>query len=361
MALRKRGITHYAIRACPDGEGNWSQEIDQETVRLIRMKGEWSRAFVEGICRDLERRSLPLLVDMGGRPEESQSCILRNCTHSLLLLKHNEKDLSSRWQHLVTTHGLLPLAQLYSEQDGVSSLTAKEPVIEGTITGLKRGFVALGPVFDALVERIESLFTYSSEELDQASFDMSPTELVIDLRDALKKNDPQASRWLPGMIPGLLDDIPADTPVSIYGIAPHWLYGTLAIHAGQQPFYQFSRVGWVSPPTLLIDKSPSSEITCSVRESADATVLNVEIVTKHLDHLQSEHLPFPPVATEKGIIFYGSMPSWLLTALARLYRDYGVAWIACYQPPLGQAVVVADRTGSHTPGDQVPLPIVSGA
>src|SRR6266849_6431229 len=76
QALRKRNIDHYVIRACPDGEGDWSQEIDQDAVRVIRVKGTWMPSFVERVCRDLERRHFPLLVDMGGRPEAWQTCIL---------------------------------------------------------------------------------------------------------------------------------------------------------------------------------------------------------------------------------------------------------------------------------------------
>src|SRR5438094_269249 len=85
-ALRQRGIRHHAIRACPDGEGNWTQESDAETVSQIRIKieGDWPDDYVKRICLDLEHRCLPLLVDVGGKPKESQMCILRQCTHSLL-------------------------------------------------------------------------------------------------------------------------------------------------------------------------------------------------------------------------------------------------------------------------------------
>src|SRR5260370_8438800 len=69
-ALRERGIPHYAIRACPDGEGNWFYELDQDKVRLIRVKGEWTSDFVKRMCLDLARRHLPLLVDIGGAPTE---------------------------------------------------------------------------------------------------------------------------------------------------------------------------------------------------------------------------------------------------------------------------------------------------
>ena len=72
QALRKRGIPFHAIRACPDGEGDWSQEIDQDVIWNIRVKGEWTDMFVQRICRDLEQRLLPMLVDMGGRPQGPQ-------------------------------------------------------------------------------------------------------------------------------------------------------------------------------------------------------------------------------------------------------------------------------------------------
>jgi CRISPR-associated protein Csx3 len=40
-ALHHQNIRHYALRACPDGEGNWSQESDRATVKHLhgRIKG----------------------------------------------------------------------------------------------------------------------------------------------------------------------------------------------------------------------------------------------------------------------------------------------------------------------------------
>lgn len=102
-ALRERGIRHHAMRACPDGEGNWSQESDAQTVSQIRIpiRGEWPESFVKRICLDLEHRCLPFLVDMGGRPKASQACILRQCTHSVLLLRADREDDTRLWLRLV--------------------------------------------------------------------------------------------------------------------------------------------------------------------------------------------------------------------------------------------------------------------
>src|SRR2546429_1808479 len=73
QALRERNIRHHALRACPDGEGNWSQESDQQLVEQIRASGKWSAPFIAHLSEDLEHRCLPLLVDVGGKPKSSEA------------------------------------------------------------------------------------------------------------------------------------------------------------------------------------------------------------------------------------------------------------------------------------------------
>lgn len=365
--LHERGVRHHAIRACPDGEGNWYQEIhrelDPETIRLLRIKKAWSESFVEGICRDLERRHLPLLVDMGGRPQDWQMCILQACTHSLLLLRSDEPESADFWRALVKRASLLPLAEVSSERDGTSTITSETPILQGTLTGLERGIPAQGALFDALVERIAVLFTsYSLEELEQAKLALAPTEFTVNLDPLLRKLDPQAKEWKPAMLSRLPKELPGHTSLAVYGIGPGWLYGALAASAGQQPFYQFDpRIGWLAPPLLKIGtQSSSEEIVIQVREYRDALVLSIHITNDYLDHLQAEQLTFPPVPSERGVILDGKMPLWLLTALVRLYSEAGVEWIACHQPTLKGAVVVTSRVKAHVPGELIPLPIFEG-
>lgn len=359
QALRERNIDHYVIRACPDGEGDWSQEIDQDAVRVIRIKGSWTPSFVERVCRDLERRHFPLLVDMGGRPEVWQTCILSDCTHSILLLHPHDEQTSQFWRQIVEENGLLSLARLYSMLDGTSTVTSQEAVLQGTLTGLNRNSVAHGRLFDLLVERVAALFSsYSSQELRRGHLASAPAE-VVDLDAFLNTWAPQTKRWKPEMLSLLLAELPVNTPLAVYGRGPNWLYGALVMQVGIEPFYQFdSRLGWVSPPPLQIDtldtnRSPALHI---LPEHTEATVLKIDIVIKYLDYTEVEHLSFPPVQTERGLILSGVMPHWLVTALVRLYAGAGVQWIACHQPQLKGAVVVASRTSRLTPGDLLPMP-----
>ncbi len=364
QALRKRHIDHYVIRACPDGEGDWSQEIDREAVRLIRIKGRWRPEFVRSVCYALERRHFPLLVDMGGRPEEWQTDILSSCTHSLLLLRPDEEASSLFWQRLVQKNNLLPLARLTSLQQGTSIITSCAPVIEGTLVGLNRHSLAQGALFEKLVERIDTLFTsYSSEELRQSYFTTAPAP-VVDLDALLHQHAPQSERWEPQMLPALLAEIPRATPLAVYGRGTNWLYGALVEHTGPHAFYQFDpRLGWVTPPRLLLGSVPSTQaLSIEVKQYADVALLSVRLLDDYLDYAEGDALIFPPLSPEGGIILSGKLPLWLVTALVHLYSTCtDVPWVACYSPQLQQAVVVASRVEIHTPGDLIASHLFGGA
>ena len=85
-ALRDRAVAHYVLRACPDGEGDWSNEAEQQHVRFLRYKGEFTPEFVEQMAAFLQRRHLPLLVDVGGKPTTDQEALFSYCTHAVLLI-----------------------------------------------------------------------------------------------------------------------------------------------------------------------------------------------------------------------------------------------------------------------------------
>ncbi len=364
-ALRERGIRHHAIRACPDGEGNWSQESDEETVSQIRIptRGEWPDGFVKRICLDLEHRCFPLLVDMGGRPLASQMCILRQCTHSLLLLRADKDDYTRLWLRLVGESGLSSLAQIYSQLDGTSTITSQAPILSGTLTGLVRNdtTAAKGPLFDILVERIATLFNASApQELEKTFFERAPTKLVIDLYASLHAIDPSSTRWEPEMLPHLLASVPTDAPLSVYGVGPNWVYAALSAHTSPQPLYQFDPrlpFGWIQPLPLQISREQFPEVLVQTHEYEDVTLLSIQIPSKHLEYFQPSPLPFPPVRTDLGLIIDGITPFWLLTTLVRLYKEAGVAWIAVYYPQSKKAIVVYSRVEMYNPGDFIPKPL----
>lgn len=364
QALRERHIPHHAIRACPDGEGNWFYEGEPETVSTIRVKisGEWPDSFVERMCQDLEARRLPFLVDMGGRPTDSQARLLRLCTHSILLLREDKPEDAQNWQGLIEAQNLLPLARLVSQREGESRITSRSPLLEGILTGLERHATTMAPspLFEELIQRIAVLFTsYNPDDIEQGYLQQAPTELSLNLADALRTFTTTSTEWEPAMLQPFLESIPADVPLSVYGIGPNWLYAALAAHGDQEPFYLFDPklpFGWVQPLRICFGTEQPPDIDVQADHFPGVTVLKIAFPNDRLEYLQPEPLAFPHIPAENGVILSGRAPYWLLTALVRLYKEAGVPWIAPFYVRSNSGVVVYSRVGNLHPGDMIPFP-----
>ncbi len=355
QALRRRGVSHYVFRANPDGEGDWFLEANQSIVRQVHIQGRWSDDFVHLVCRDLARRPLPLLVDLGGLPTERDTCIFRSCTHSLLLLKDEDMETTRRWLQLVTANGLQPLAEICSQLAGSSVLTAQDPVITGTLCGLQRGVHLSDPVFDALVDCIGQLFgSYSQHELEQLHEDSAPTELFLHLKHQLHAMFPGFHEWTTDALLALLANLPAQTALSVYERGPNWVYGALALHAPAMPFYQYdARLGWVTPPHLQSGTPAQATVRFETRTHSDAYIVTVHPIHSYLDYSEAEQLAFPEPPPQYGVIVSGKLPLWLFTALARFYAQRNVPWIALHYVRTNQAIVIYSQVAAYSVGDMV--------
>jgi CRISPR-associated protein Csx3 len=382
--LRRRKIPHYVFRANPDIEGDWflSGAQGQDNIRSINVSFMqyrcWTDEFRDFVCHDLAlRRHLPLIVDLGGLPKEKDSCIFRACTHSVLLLKdgvqdkEDDKKTSQDWRNFVRANDLQPLAEITSERYGTSIITARKPIIKGTITGLERGKQHIaGPVFEAVIDRIAQLFSsYSKDELKrlhlELAYEKTHLESVVQLDEELRALEPAADEWSYDLLRPLLDEhLPAQTPMAVYGRGPNWLYAALALHAGTQPFYQFdARLGWVSVPSLSASASgkllQEQELLHIVQLYTDDDQYVIEMHPPHnyLDYTEADQLAFPEPPSGRGVIVSGKLPLWLFTALARFYAQRDVPWIAVTDAHNNRAIIVYSCTEKRMIGDTLTMPV----
>ncbi|MHB8597676.1 MAG: CRISPR-associated protein Csx3 [Ktedonobacteraceae bacterium] len=370
QALYERGVRHHILRACPDGEGNYFQEGHPVTVSSLREnnKRAWSSDFIRKISYNLEHRCLPFLVDMGGNPRMTELPLFQQCTHAVLLLRADKPDSTQVWQHMVEKAKLRTLAQLFSEQNGISIVTNRTPFLTGNITGLERQSQAIreDPVFIELLESIATLFTKHSLDKERTSLAQAPTQTVVNLPDALRSFTTTSIYWQPEMIAPFLQSVPEHSPLSVHGWGPGWLYAALMAHAEQKAFHQFDPklpFGWIEPLPVFIGEKKSDEIAVEQHSHDDITVLRIAFPLGRIDYLQPDPLAFPPVPPEQGLILDGPLPQWLLTALVRLYQQAGVAWIAPHYAQQNvreqrkTAIVVYSRTPTHSIGDLIDLPV----
>jgi CRISPR-associated protein Csx3 len=354
-SLRAAKVAHYVLRACPDGEGDWSQEAPPEAVKLLRYKGEFSPTFVDRVCRDLEQRHLPLLVDVGGKPTPDQERIFDCCTHAVLLARDDAG--LAMWRDLAERHGLAIVAELHSTLTGEDAISATTPVLRGQVAHLERHIATPGVAVAALAERLYEVLAYADAELRQHHLSNAPTELVVDL-DQLATwlhLPPEQYRWQPAHLPGAIDYLP-DAPVSLYGRGPGWLYTALALHIAPHPVHLFdARLGWSAPlPLMTAESAHPIHIAWCVEQHPSYTHIALSPSASYLDYAENVGAKLPRFASNQGIVLSGKLPHWLLVGAALAYRDH--PWIAVWQAPLSDhAVIVCSCVDAYPLGAQILL------
>lgn len=378
LELRRRGIEHYVFRAHPDIEGDWFLAANQDNVRSISVTVEqyrrWDQRFKDLVCRDLaRRRHLPLLVDLGGCPQPDEQCMFEACTHSILLLKESQKDLSQRWCDYVRDNDLTALAEFHSQQGGTSTLHSRHPVIRGTLTDLQRGMQHIyGSTFDALADRVANLFSaYAREDLenlhlaDKQIEAAVPPESIIHLRKALQDLAPYADdeRWAPDLLERFMADLSPRTPMAVYGRGPNWLYGALALSAEPAPFYQFdSRLGWVCAPDLQAGTPTAHSASLlhieKLYDDGKQYVVEMHPPHNYIDYdMDLPELVFSEPPSGRGVIVSGRLPLWLFTGLARFYARFDVPWIALTDAHNDTAIVIYSRVEHCRVGEELRMPV----
>lgn len=341
-ALRERHIPHYVLRAYPpDGEGDWFLESVPEQVRPYRIKGLGAGdPWLPLLKRDLERRHLPLIVDMGGLPTPEQETLLDTCTHAVLLTP--ETSARDAWDARMKRHGLVLLADLHSDLHGENRLEQREPVVRGTLAELERGCSAKGPAFEALVERLAGLFKHASVGLRRRHLEEAPVELAVDVRRLTQQLKIAQGRWQPGDLPKVLEYLPAGQPLALYGRGPNWLYAAVAAHALPAPFYLFDvRLGWVAaPPLHLGEMDPHPALEVKRRSLEKMTLLEFRLPQAYLDLDDVAGMRLPLRSEDRGLMLSGKLPQWMWAALVCAGQ---APWLAVFQPQLGGAVVVRGR------------------
>ena len=349
-------MAHYVLHACPDGEGDWSQEASLESVQLLRQKGQFSTEFVDRVCRDLARRHLPLLVDVGGKPTPDQERIFDLCTHAVIV-SCSDAGLEE-WRERCTRHGLPIMAELRSTLAGEDHILATTPVLRSQIAGLERNHASAGPMTQALTARLQAVLAYEDRELAMRHLATAPTELAVDLEQlAGAMNVPECHhRWQPAHLPEALAYAPREA-LSLHGRGPNWLYAAFALYRAPQPFFQFDpRLGWTAPLALTVaaDAHPT-HICWQTDPGRDFTHLELKPGVPYLDYEELSGAELPALDPEQGVVLSGKIPHWLLVGAALAYRPHPWIGVAQVQGDDVTATIVFSRTPAHPLGAVIAL------
>jgi CRISPR-associated protein Csx3 len=339
--LREAHVPHILLRAAPDGEGDWSYESTDEVRVRQRQKGAFTADLIADLLQAIRSRSLPMLVDIGGRPRDTQFRLFDVCTHVIHLWR--EADDRQEWETWLEDRSLLPIASLHTQLASPDRLEPGAGPLRGVITGLDRANPRAGLTFERVLERVLGICSYPPGALEAEHLRRAPANVplltVVQLARDLGIVQPgQEPWWAPEQLPKLQELVPAGEPLAFYGRGPVWLYAALAAHAAPGSFYLFDAryYGWMAPPLVILDSDQTNaEFTLSAHPEAQDIRLKFE---RQQAHYVLKPLPIhvPPLPTDRRIVLDGPMPIWLFVALARGLRRQ--VTLATYEPRTGRIV-----------------------
>lgn len=362
--LRQLGIAHYLLRSAPDGEGDWFLAGQPDIVQTLRAihKRNYSSQLIAHMHNAIMARPLPLLVDIGGRPQGDQINLIKACTHSILLYRSEEERL--QWRTMLNEARLTPIAELRSTLGGAEIAEERHPYLNGTISGLQRDpeMRKTGLVFGILLELVAGICSYDAASLEQIHLKHAPFPVVNERELATKLSIPVESErtiWSPGHLAHLANHIPSSKPLSIYGRGPVWLASALAALTLPESFVIFdARYGWLPPPPLhfleeinSLTNPPDAILKAHPYQKTD-TWLEIELPGGTLEPYEVHLTPFPP-QTRGGLVLSGKIPRWLFATLVHHFAP-DRTWLAVDDPRLSRAIIVSSNTPAHRVGDAIP-------
>ncbi len=339
--LREADVPHILLRAAPDGEGDWSYECPEEARVHQRQKGLYTADLIADLLTAIRNRSLPMLVDIGGRLRAEQFELLDACTHVVHLWRE-EAD-RQEWTTWLEERSLIPIARLRSQLAPPDELAPDAGPLQGTITGLDRNRPQPGPTFEHLFERVRGICAYPPVALEAEHLRRAPAAIPLvttaELARGLGIISPSGDiRWQPEHLPRLQELVPASRPLAVYGRGPVWLYAALAAHVAPASFHLFDArfYGWMEPPSVILGSDRANcEFTLTALSEPDGLRLRFNRSDERYV-LRPLPVHVPPLPAGRRIILDGAMPAWLWAALAAGLRHRPA--LAAYEPRTGRIV-----------------------
>lgn len=354
-ALRELKVPHYVLRACPDGEGDWANESEQTLVREIRSKGDFSQEFIAEVSHQLQRRHLPLIVDVGGKPKVWQEAVFAHCTHAFLLIgdRADDQDAFERdlaiWQEIMARQGVVVAGVFKSRLDGRPSVNANVSPMTGVLTGLERGRTVGGAVISAVANHLQKLFTIDDATMTRLHLAAAPAQQAISLPGMLEDIGGTNGRWSPDLLILVANLLSQAEPLAVYGRGPNWVYAFCAIHVFPAKVWLFdARLGWICPPELPLlppgspQRGAQSGWQVMLKSLGAVDMLSMKTAAQYLSLENPEGLPLYRPQPNRGLILDGKVPNWLLLAAVRQLAPFA-RWTAVFQPQLAGSVVVASN------------------
>lgn len=352
----------HLFRACPDGEGTWSQLSDEVVAQELRHKGKFTSEFMEWVVssiRAMKERVPLVLVDVGGIRSPENEVIFRECDAFVVLCRQDKAEERERWEHFGLELGLEMLASFNSSLEGEDWIDETAPVLRGLVTKLERGTRLESPaaraLADALIEKSGVLGWTAANNKEKEGKKMATINLsqlaeqvgVVSVdreitdRATGEKRLVKSFNWSASDLPAACKAVgkyATEAEIVLDGGAPAFLYSALAHAVHPAPVYTADPKlagGKLLIPDLPMDGAGNDILNWVVEEREDHTFVDFSIPGDIFDEDNLAKIVLPAVCPTKGLVVSGKGPIYIHAAVTRSYC-HKVRWTATFAPQMAK-------------------------
>ena len=329
------------IRACPDGEGTWSNNKNQNETSIVRKKGKFTKSFIEDSCKAIDNQTNKIvLVDVGGVMSKENEQVFKHCDSFVVLSSNQEKK--QQWLEFGQNLGLECVGCLDSSLEGQEEIYSRTPYFQGKIVGLERGkILENSSIIKALVSDIVQKSKYAEKtELTDKDYDgtmIDDTELGFELgygKEILTEDGTAIKkvRWPENAIPQIYKKIKEKVnpgqSVRINGIRANFVLCAICKGAKEQKAKDISAYDIRLKQYIPIKQFPKKKGLKYTEGLAYNTLENKENIFMDIDIKKEQYLledyeqcMLPQIKEGKSLFLSGRMPLWLLASICSSYNS----------------------------------------
>lgn len=330
----------YFFRACPDGEGTWTQKSDTQILNSMRKKHTFDEQKIQWYIDSIKRIvSKIVMIDIGGIRSEENKKIFQNATHFIVLCRKDKQEEKREWEKFGLDSKLKLIASFDTSLEEPNEIFVDDNgVLRGTISNLKRGELIKQDIIKKISDKISDLVdmqenTTTIENIDgidkinlnNLSKYIDTNNIVWDnnnlkyLCDIIKQQKLQKNIWIDGNCPVFVYLAVLDT--LMYNKKIKDIYITdFKIAEGKKKINK-----------LQIRKIPNDLLYWKIEEREDYTFVHIDIPNGIFDMQQLDKIILPKINSKKGLVLSGKLP---LLMYATIFKSYinKVKWISIFTP-----------------------------
>lgn len=327
------------IRACPDGEGTWSNNKNQNETSIVRKKGEFTKSFIDDACQAIDNQTNEIvLVDVGGVMSKENEQVFQHCD-SFVVLSSDEKK-KQEWLEFGQRLGLECVGCLDSSLEGQEEIYSRAPYFQGKIVGLERGEILEdSPVIKAIVSDIVQKSKYGEKtkivDNEYTGTMIDDTEFGFELgygKEIFTENGTPIKkvRWSEGALPqvyqSIQEKVNSGQHVRINGIRANFVLCAICNASKKQGAKDISSYDIRTKSYIPIRDLPKENglkqaegLAYNIIENKENVFMDIDITKEQYSLKDYKQCILPQIREDKNLYLSGRIPLWLLASISSSY------------------------------------------